>query len=141
MNTRKQLNNFKFPPIDAPAVQAALAAIEECRAKPAYDYQRIILCLGDSPGLGPRLARRSGAALLGPSRTLSLKRPPAAVIVQRVGERSLGVLESIVYFINRTRGVVVLLVTAEELARWHDAWPIAAAQLRRRTHVAIDLSL
>jgi hypothetical protein len=141
MNTRKQSKNFKPRPIGAAAVQAALAAIEECRAKPPYDYQRVILCLGESPGLVPRLARHPGATLIDPSQSLSFSGPPATVIVQGVGERGPSALESIVCFINQTRGVVLILATAQEVARWQDSWPVVAAQLRRHTHIVIDFSL
>jgi hypothetical protein len=138
MSKDKQLKTFEPPAIDGGAFEAALGAIQECRAKPSYDYQRIIICFSRKPDLGLKLARRSGAALIGPGPPLSSKRRSAGVVVSRAWDSSLEMLESIVFFVNRTRGVVVLVVTRRALAGWHDRWPIAAAQIRRRTHIAID---
>jgi hypothetical protein len=138
MNDKKQPKKLESHAVDAEAFGALMAAIEECRAKPSYDYQRIILCLTTRPDLGPKLARRSGAALIGPAPPLSSKRASPALIVERAQDCSREMLESIVLFVNRTRGVVVLLATARALARWHDGWRIPAAQIRRRTHITIE---
>jgi hypothetical protein len=59
------------------------------------------------------------------------------VVVENAGQCSLETLESIVVFVNRTRGVVVLLATAQSFDKWHDRWRIVADQIRRRTHLTI----
>jgi hypothetical protein len=138
MNKKKQTKNLGPRGNDAKALEAVIGGIEECRAKPPYDYQRIIICHTNSPSLGPELARRSGAALAGPVCPLDLKCAPAVVIVEKAGDCSPEMLESIVIFINRTRGVVVLLAAAETFAGWRVRWRIPADQIRRRTHLTIQ---
>jgi len=123
---------------EASALAAIISEIEECRGKPPYDYQRIIVCLTKSRDLARKLARRSGAALIGPARPVSSKCATPVIVVDRAGECSLETLESFVFFVNRTRGVVVLLVTGRGLVRWHERWGDVAAQLRRRTHLTIE---
>jgi hypothetical protein len=138
MNEKKQPKNLGPPGNDAEAFEALIGAIEECRAKPSYDYQRIIICHANSPDLGRRLARRSGAALAGPGRPLDSNHALAVLVVEKAGDCSLEMLESIVHFVNRTRGVLVLLAPAESFTKWHDRWRSPAAQIRRRTHITIE---
>lgn len=139
MNTKKQQKTLAPPAIDPEAFAASLRAIEECRARPPYDYQRIVICLTNSPDLGPRLARRSGAVLTGPARPLDSRLGAAVVVVERAGDCGREMLESIVNYVNRTRGVVVLLVTRQSFTRWHDRWRIPAAQIRRRTRLTVEI--
>jgi len=138
MNNMTQQNNLHPPEDDAGTFEALIGAIEECRAKPSYDYQRIIICHTNSPKLGPKLARRSGAALVGHARPLDSRCATPVLVIEKAGDCSLEMLESIVFFVNRTRGVVVLLATGQSFTRWHDRWRIPAAQLRRRTHLTIE---
>jgi hypothetical protein len=138
MNDNTQQKFSESHEIPSQAFEAALAAIEECRAKPPYDYQRVILCLTSRLDLGAKLATRSGATLIGPAPPLDSKRPPAVVIFANPGACDPAILESIVKFVNRTRGVVVLTVTEQEVADWHEHWQVTAAQIRRRTHITID---
>jgi hypothetical protein len=140
MKTKKQSKNLDPPAGGSEAFEDLVFAIEECLAKPSYDYQRIIICHTRSPTLGPQLARRSGAALVGPARPLDSNCASALVIVEKAANCSLEMLESIVVFVNRTRGVVVLLTTPATFTRWHDRWRIVAAQIRRRTHLTIDFN-
>jgi hypothetical protein len=136
---QKEANQKFDPPArDAEAFEAAMRAIEECRAKPSYDYQRVIICHTNNPDLGPKLARRSGAALAGPALPLDSKCALAVILIEKAGDCSLEMLESIVFFVNRTRGVVVLTATGQSFVRWRERWPIPAAQIRRRTHITIE---
>ncbi len=138
MNKKKQTKNSGPRGSGAEAFEAVMSAIEECRRKPPYDYQRIIICHSNNPDLGPELARRSGAALVGAAEPLESRLPFAVLIVDNAGDCNVEALESIVAFVNRTRGVAVLLAPGQGFARWHDRWRIQADQIRRRTHLAIQ---
>ena len=50
-------------------------------------------------------------------------------------------LDTIVQYINRTRGVVVLMAAADSLAKWHGAFQFQADQIRRRTHMTIEFDM
>jgi hypothetical protein len=114
-------------------------AVDECRAKPPNDYQRIIICLTAGPRLGSELARRCGAVLNGPGLPLDSKSDSAVIVVEEAERCSREMLESIVFFVNRTRGVVALLAAMGSLAKWRARWRIQADQIRRRTHIIIQL--
>ena len=107
------------------ALAAVLSAVEECRAKPLGDPQRIIV-LQAPQGFGvPRLYRqalRHRGAILVPAGPMDRNRV-----------RFLKLLA------HRTRAVPVLLAGAEDWRRWNRSRPLAAAQIRRRTHLAVEL--
>ncbi len=92
----------------------------------------------NSLNLDSKPGRRSIAALVALVRTLNSKCSIAVLDVKKAGNCGREMLESIVVFVNRTPGVVVVLAMGQSLTRCHDRWPIAAAQLRRRTHLTIE---
>lgn len=120
------------------AFDALIGLIEECRAKPSFDYQRIIICHTNSPDLGQRLARRLGVPLAGPGRPLRSKRAVVVVVMDKPGDCAVELLESVVFFVNRARGVVVLISSGQEFDTWPAQWLGPAAQIRRRTHVTVE---
>jgi hypothetical protein len=122
---------------NAGAFEALIGAIGECRAKPPYDYQRIIICYTNSPDLGRRVARRCGAARAEAASLLKAKRCRSVFIIDKADGGVEEALESIVCFVNQTRGVVVLLTNARKFSSWHDPLPGTAAKIRRRTHIKI----
>jgi hypothetical protein len=139
MNKNKQQENLCPGGNEAEAFEALINAVEECLAKPSFDYQRIIICHTNSRIAGTRLVRRCGAARVGPGGPLDSKRAAAVVVVENAGDCGAEMLESIVFFVNRTRGVVVLLASGESFTRWDDGLHSADAQIRRRTHLTVEL--
>jgi hypothetical protein len=115
-----------------------IGLIEECRTKPSFDYQRIIICHTNSPNLGQRLSRRLGVPLGAPGRPLRSKRAAAVVVIDKPGDCAAELLESVVLFVNRRRGVVVLLSNGQDFDAWPAQWLGPAAQIRRRTHITIE---
>jgi hypothetical protein len=104
---------------------AVYRAVQECRAKPAGDPQRIIVLLAPSgfglPMLYCELLRRRGAVFVqaGP-----------------LDEKRLGFLK---HLANRTRVVPLLLASAAAWRRWSRRRSLEAAQIRRRTHLVVEL--
>jgi hypothetical protein len=139
MNKKNQQKTNVPRGIGAEAFDALIGAIEECRGKPPYDYQRIIMCRTNSPKLGAKLARRSGAARVGPGRPLDSTRAVSVLVVENVEECGVEMLESILCFVNRTRGVVVLLASGQGFTRWRDPWRSAGARICRRIHLTIEI--
>jgi len=105
---------------------AVLIAVQECRAKPLGDPQRIIVMLAPIgfglPPLYRQELRHRGAVMV----------PAGALDINRV--RFLKLLA------NRTRVVPLLLASYEDWRRWNRSRPLTAAQIRRRTHVVVELS-
>ena len=104
----------------AEPLDAVLCAIGECRAKPASDPQRIIILM--APGDG-------GKAAL----------PRAPVVVMDAALFGPQELETLTRLVNRTRAVPVLRVSEDALRGWARRWPRQAAQIRRRTHLIVNL--
>src|SRR5580704_16078612 len=122
MNKKNQQKNSRFPKNDAKAFKAAIAAIEECRNKPSYDYQRIIICQSNRAGLGPMLARHSGGTLVEAASVSYSANVSDVLIVGNAGDCGMNALESIVFLVNQTRGVVVLVADALTVDSWRDQW-------------------
>jgi hypothetical protein len=107
------------------SLEAVFQAVQECRAKPAGDPQRIIVLLGPSgfglPMLYCELLRRRGA-----------------VIVQagRLDQKRLGFLKLLAH---RTRVVPLLLASAAAWRHWTRRRILDAALIRRRTHLVVEL--
>ncbi len=104
------------------AVEAVLSAVQECRAKPLGDPQRIVVLLAPSgfglPPLFRQALRRSGAILV----------PAGAMDRNRV--------RFIKLLAHRTRVVPLLLANFEDWRRWNRRQPLVAAQIRRRIFYA-----
>jgi len=103
---------------------AVFRAVQECRAKPPGDPQRIIVLLAP-PDFGlPRLywdlLRQRGAVLV---RAASLD------------QSRLGFLKLLAH---RTRLVPLLLASDRVWGRWNQRRTLEAAQIRRRTHLVIE---
>lgn len=107
------------------SMAAVFHAVQECRAKPPGDPQRIIVLLAPSgfglPLLYCQLLRRRGA-----------------VIVQagQLDRKRLGFLKLLAH---RTRVVPLLLASAAAWCRWNRRRILEAAQIRRRTHLVVEL--
>jgi hypothetical protein len=107
------------------SLAAVFHAVQECRAKPPGDPQRIIVVLAPSdcglPLLYCELLRRRGAVIL-QAGSLDRKR--------------LGFLKLLAH---RTRVVPLLLASAAAWRRWTRRRTLEAAQIRRRTHLVVEL--
>jgi hypothetical protein len=109
------------------SLAAVFQAVQECRAKPAGDPQRIVVLLGPSgfglPLLYCELLRRRGA-----------------VIVQagQLDQKRLGFLKLLAH---RTRVVPLLLASTASWRRWTRRRILDAAQIRRRTHLVVELDV
>jgi hypothetical protein len=107
------------------SLAAIFQAVQECRAKPAGDPQRIIVLLGPSgfelPLLYCELLRRRGAVILQAG---------------QLDQNRLGFLKLLA---NRTRVVPLLLASAAAWRHWTRRRVIDAAQIRRRTHLVVEL--
>jgi hypothetical protein len=136
MKTKTQLKSSHSNKKDARAFKAALVAIEECLAKPAYDYQRIIICHSNRPELGPALALCSGAVQAGPGGLT-----PSALIVENAGNWDAKKLQSLVYLVNQNRSVIVLLASVRHVAKWQKDHREVSAQIRRRTHSTLEFEI
>jgi hypothetical protein len=102
-----------------------LCGVQECRVKPLGDPQRIIVVL-TPPGAGLPQTYRQALRLRG-----ALLVPAGLMDPNRV--------RFIKLLAHRTRFVPVLLADVEEWRRWHRRQPIAAAQIRRRTFMKVEL--
>jgi len=110
---------------NAKSMSDVLCSVQECRAKPLGDPQRIIVVLMP-PGAGLpasycQALRHHGAMLV----------PAGPMDPNRV--------RFIKLLANRTRIVPVLLASAEDWRSWRRRQPIAAAQIRRRTFMTAEL--
>ncbi|HEX4122331.1 MAG TPA: hypothetical protein VH619_17075 [Verrucomicrobiae bacterium] len=126
------------PSKNTEAIKALFEALGECCAKPAYDYQRIIVCLTRASS---RVTAQCGAVFANPLRGLDPRGDTALVVVDKEEDWSSKMLDTVVQFVNQTRGVVVLMAAAESLARWHEVWRLQADQIRRRTHITIEFDM
>lgn len=104
---------------------AIVNAVQECRSKPAGDPQRIIVLLAPS-GFGIplpycQLLRRRGAVLMQAG---------------QLDEKRLGFIKLLAH---RTRLVPLLLASASAWQRWTRRRTLEAAQIRRRTHLVVQL--
>ena len=117
------------------AIKTLFEAVGECCAKPAYDYQRIIVCLTR------RVTAQCGAVFATPMRGPDSKGDTALVVVDKEEDWSEKTLDTIVQYVNRTRGVVVLMAAADSLAKWREAFQLQADQIRRRTHMTIEFDM
>jgi len=107
------------------SLAAVFRAVQECRAKPSGDPQRIIVLLAPSafglPLLYRELLRRRGAVL---------------VQAGQLDQARVGFLK---FLAHRTRVVPLLLASAGVWRRWRRRRPIEAAQIRRRVHLVAEL--
>jgi hypothetical protein len=105
-------------------MSAIFRAVQECRAKPSGDPQRIIVMLAPPgfalPLLYCQLLRRRGAVLLS----------AGSMDKQRVSLLKL--------LANRTRLVPLVLATTEAWQRWRRRRSVDSAQIRRRTHLVVE---
>jgi hypothetical protein len=107
------------------SLASVFQAVQECRAKPDGDPQRIIVLLAPSgfglPLLYCELLRRRGA-----------------VLVQggQLDKRCLGFIKLLAH---RTRVVPLLLASATAWRRWTRRRTLEAALIRRRTHLIVEL--
>jgi hypothetical protein len=104
---------------------AVFRAVQECRAKPSGDPQRIIVLLGP-PGLGLPLLYRD----------LLQRRGAVIMLAGSMDKKRVGFLKLLA---NRTRVVPLLLATAEAWRCWKRRRPLEAALIRRRTHLVVEL--
>jgi hypothetical protein len=107
------------------SLSALFQAVQECRSKPAGDPQRIIVLLGPSgfglPLLYSELLRRRGAVL---------------VHASQLDKKCLSFIKLLAH---RTRVVPLLLASAASWNRWTRRQALEAAQIRRRTHLVVEL--
>jgi hypothetical protein len=107
------------------SLKAVLRAVQECRAKPLGDPQRIVVLLAPAgfglPLLHGRKLRHHGAVLV-----------PAGQM-DKARARFLKLLA------HRTRVVPLLLASAEVWRAWNRRRPLESAQIRRRTHLVVEL--
>jgi hypothetical protein len=103
------------------SLAAVLRAVNECRAKPPGDPQRIIIVL--TPADGGRAAP-----------------PLPSVVVADAALFGCQELETLTRLVNRTRAIPVLRVSEEAWRRWARRWPRQTAQIRRRTHLIVRLN-
>lgn len=104
---------------------AVIRAVRECRAKPLGDPQRIIVLLLPA-GFGLPVSfcqwlRQNGAVLM-PAEVLDNDR-----------------LRFLKLMAHRTCAVPFLVATVEGWRGWTKRRTLAAAQIRRRTHLAVEL--
>jgi len=103
------------------SLAAVFRAVQECRAKPPGDPQRIIILLAPAPN--------------------DPDAPPlASVVVANATPFGRQELEAITRLVNLTQAVPVLRVSEEAWRGWSRRWPRQAAQIRRRTHLLVKLS-
>jgi hypothetical protein len=140
MKPKTQLKSSPTNKKDAKTFKAVVAAIEECLAKPAYDYQRIIICHSNRPELGPALALCSGAAQASPLALPYSARSPSVFIVENA-DWDAKMIQSIVFLVNQTRSVVVLLASVRCVIKWQDRHREISAQIRRRTHITLHFEI
>ena len=106
------------------SLAAVFRAVQECRAKPPGDPQRIIVLLAPSEfGLPPLYCE--------------LLRQRGAVFVQ-AGSLDKGRLGFLKLLAHRTRLVPLLLASAGVWRRWNQRRTLDAAQIRRRTHLVVE---
>jgi hypothetical protein len=103
----------------------ALCAVQECRAKPLGDPQRIIVVL-TPPGAGLPQSYRQALRLRG------------AMLVA-AGPMDRNRVRFIKLLAHRTRFVPVLVASVDEWRNWHRRQPLTSAQIRRRTFMTIEL--
>ena len=110
---------------NAMSMSAVLSAVQECRAKPLGDPQRIIVLLGSAglalPQTDRKALRHSGAVLV-PAERLDQNR-----------------LRFIKLLAHRTRLVPLLLASIEVWRAWSRRRTLEAARIRRRTHLVVLL--
>lgn len=138
MKSKAQLKSSPPNKKDARAFKAAVAAIEECLAKPTYDYQRIIICHSNRPEFGPALALCSGAAQAGPADLATSARAPTVLVIENAGDWDAKTLQSIVFLVNQNRSVVVLLASVRCVTKWQHRHREVSDQIRRRTHITLE---
>jgi len=106
------------------SLAAVFQAVQECRAKPPGDPQRIIVLLAPSgfglPRLYCELLRRRGAVILQAG---------------QLDQKRLGFLKLLAH---RTRVVPLLLASAAAWRCWTRRRILEAAQIRRRTHLVVE---
>ena len=111
--------------LNSTSLAAIFSAVEECRAKPSGDPQRIVILLAP-PGFGLpwlycHLLRKRGAVLM----------QAGALDAKRLGFIKL--------LAHRTRLVPLLLASATAWRSWTRRRTLEAAQIRRRTHLVVEL--
>ena len=107
------------------SLSEVLCGVQECRAKPLGDPQRIIVVL-TPPGAGLPQSYRQALRLRG------------AMLVP-TGPMDRNRVRFIKLLAHRTRFVPVLLASVDEWRRWHRRQPLTAAQIRRRTFMTVEL--
>jgi len=106
---------------------AVYRAVQECRAKPLGDPQRIVILLAPShtglPRIYCQLLRRRGAVLI------------------HGGQMEQQRIRFLKRLAHRTRAVPLLLAESGTFRRWIRRRSLEAAQIRRRTHFLAELEL
>jgi hypothetical protein len=141
MKSKTQSNSSTPNKKDAKTFKAVVSAIEECLAKPPYDYQRIIICHSNRPELGPAVALCSGATLADSEGLAPSARTPSVVVVENAGNWDAKMLQSIVFLVNQTRSVVVVLASVRSVKQWQHRHKEVSAQICRRTHIALEFEI
>jgi hypothetical protein len=108
------------------SMSAVLCGVQECRAKPLGDPQRIIVVLAHP---GCRLA---------PSHCRALRHRGALLVPAGPMDRNR--VRFIKLLAHRTRVVPVLLARVDEWRRWNRRQPLTSAQIRRRTYLVVELT-
>lgn len=123
---RNQIKKCAAAALAADALAQTREAVAECLSKPLQDPLRVILVHAHSPAQVRSLASEL-------PRTLRL------TLVEDADHLTRAELTRYRRWINRSRVVVVLFITAQTWQRWNKYWPIDTQPLRRRIHAAIEL--
>jgi hypothetical protein len=105
---------------------AVLRAVQECRAKPLGDPQRIIVLLAPADFGLPLSCRRAFRRL-------------GAVLLQ-AGQLDQNRLRFLKLLAHRTRVAPLLLASPGVWRAWNRRRPLEAAQIRRRTHAIVEFN-
>jgi hypothetical protein len=115
----------KIPLQNPVSIASVFRAVYECRAKPIGDPQRIIVLLAPPGAVLPLphcdLLRRRGAVLV------------------RVNELDRKCLAFVKHLAHRSQVVPLLIASAATWRRWTRRRCLEAAQIRRRTHLVVEL--
>ena len=117
MKAKKQIKSLASHKNDTTTFKAVVSAIEECLLKPHFDYQRIIICHSNRPELAPSLALCSSVVRIGPSGPVPSARAPSVLVIENAAKCDAKKLQSLVFLVNQTRSVVVLLTSANAVKK------------------------
>ncbi|HEY3852907.1 MAG TPA: hypothetical protein VGO67_00775 [Verrucomicrobiae bacterium] len=141
MKTKTQPKSLASNTTDARTFKAVISATEESVFKPPFDYQRIIICHSNRPELAPALALCSGTIRIGPADPIPSARAPSVLVVENAGKCDAKRLQSLVFLVNQTRSVIVLVACAEAFRQLEDRHKEIWAQIRRRTHFTFEFKI